>query len=146
MLIVEHKIKTKVKPETIWNIWEDVENWNTWDHGLEYSSISGPFREGTPGVLRPKGGPEIKTVLGKIIKNELFIDEARLPLTKITMTHSLKKQGNETIVANKVEMKGFFALPYAFLIGRSIKKNLPHEMAEMIKKAERIEAEQGRME
>lgn len=63
MLIIKHTIKTTASPAAIWHIWQDVAHWNTWDHGIEYSTLDGPFAEGTTGTLKPKGGPLVSLQL-----------------------------------------------------------------------------------
>ncbi len=59
MLIIKHTVETTASPEAIWEIWQDVANWNTWDHDIEFSAIDGPFKAGTTGNLKPKGGPVV---------------------------------------------------------------------------------------
>lgn len=54
MLIIKLTLETSASPESIWQLWQDVKNWNTWDHGIEYSTIDGPFTEGSKGTLKPK--------------------------------------------------------------------------------------------
>lgn len=139
MHIISHTIETSASPKVIWEIWQDVENWNTWDHGIEYSQIEGPFESETKGTLKPKEGPLIRTVLKEVIPFKSFIDEAQLFLTKIVMKHSLSTSDKKTFVTHHIEMKGILSFFFAFVIGRNMKKNLPQEMASMIKKAELIE-------
>ena len=141
MLIIENTIETKVSPDTIWRIWEDVENWPSWDHGILSSKIDGPFQKGTSGVIKPKGGPAVKTRLLEVRQKECFIDEARLPLAKILVSHFLGTKKGKTQVTHRIEMKGPLAWFFAFVIGRGMKKNLPSEMESMVKKAEEIEAQ-----
>lgn len=136
MLIISHTIETKAHPQVIWKIWQDVKNWNTWDHGIEFSSIEGPFAEGTKGVLKPKGGPLVRTELTRVEPMRLFIDESKLFFCKIIVSHFLKESQGKTQVTHQIEMKGPCAFLFAFLIGRTMKKNLPQEMHAMIKKAE----------
>ena len=31
MLIIKHTVETTASPEEIWDVWQDVSNWNTWD-------------------------------------------------------------------------------------------------------------------
>src|SRR3954451_12575159 len=87
MLIIKHAVETSASPKAIWQIWQDVSNWNTWDHGLEFSQIDGPFRTGTRGTLKPKGGPLIQTKLTYVEPMKIFIDEAKLTLARIIITH-----------------------------------------------------------
>lgn len=136
MLLIEHKVETTASPAQIWKVWEDVENWNSWDHGLEFSTIDGPFQTGTKGKLKPKGGPLVQTLLTEVEPLKRFVDEARLPGTKIIVSHSMRRSNEKTYVTHKIEMKGPLGWLFAFLIGRKMKKNLPNEMLSMVKKAE----------
>lgn len=137
MLIIEHTVETTATPEAIWHIWEDVTNWNTWDAGLEFSTLNGPFKTGTPGTLKPKGGPLFHTKLTGVEPLKSFSDEAKLPFfTRIIVKHSLKPLSGKTLVTHRIEMKGPLAFLFSYLIGRDMKKNLSHEMLAMVKKAE----------
>lgn len=136
MLIIEHTVETNALPERISAIWQDVENWNTWDHGLELSKIDGAFQTGTTGKLKPRGGPLLSTRLTRVEPMKFFVDEARLPLTRIIVSHSMRRLEGKTHVTHRIEMTGMLSWLFAFLIGRNMKKNLPHEMQAMVKKAE----------
>jgi hypothetical protein len=136
MLIIKHTVETSASPEKIWEVWQDVKNWNSWDHGIEFSTIDGPFAKGTKGTLKPKGGPLVNTELTKVESLKMFVDESKLFLAKILVSHYLTESNGKTIVTHQIEMKGPLAFVFAFLIGRTMKKNLPQEMAAMVKAAE----------
>jgi hypothetical protein len=91
---------------------------------------------GTTGTLKPKGGPLIQTKLTCVKPMQLFVDEAKLFLARIIVTHSLTESEGITQVTHQIEMKGPLAFFFAYVIGRSMKKNLPVEMAALVKKAE----------
>lgn len=143
MLIIKHTVETTASPEAIWEIWQDVNNWNTWDHGIEYSTIDGPFKAGTTGTLKPKGGPLVHTKLTVVEPKKLFIDEAKLTLARIVVSHFLSESNGKTHVTHQIEMTGPLAFFFAFVIGRNMKKNLPQEMAAMIKKAENLKMQKS---
>ncbi len=46
-------------------------------------------------------------------------------------------------MTHQIEMTGPLAFFFAFVIGRSMKKNLPQQMAAMIKKAENLNFERA---
>jgi hypothetical protein len=138
MLIIKHTLETQASPAEIWQIWQDVKNWNTWDHGIEYSTIDGPFAEGVTGSLRPKGGPLLRTQLTRVEPLKMFVDETKLFLTRIIVSHFLTESAGKTWVTHQIEMTGPLAFVFAYLIGRQMKKNLPQEMRAMINKAESI--------
>ena len=138
MLIATHTVETTASPAAIWQVWQDVRNWNTWDHGIEFSTIDGPFEVGTTGTLKPKGGPLVHTTLTQVEPMKMFVDEASLPLTRIIVSHSLSESKGKTSVTHHIEMKGPLSFIFAFLIGRNMKKNLPQEMMAMVRKAESL--------
>jgi hypothetical protein len=138
MLIIKHTVETTASPEAVWDIWQDVSNWNTWDPGIEFSTIDGPFKAGTTGTLKPKGGPLVHTKLTSVQPKRMFVDEAKLTLARIIVTHSLTESAGKTYVTHQIEMTGPLAFLFAFLIGRNMKKNLPQEMRKMVKKAESL--------
>lgn len=138
MLIIKHTVETKAAPAAIWAIWQDVSNWNTWDHGIEFSTINGPFQAGTTGTLKPKGGPLVHTKLTCVEPMKKFIDESKLPLARIIVSHFLTESAGKTYVTHQIEMTGPLSFLFSFLIGRQMKKNLPQEMSAMVKKAENL--------
>lgn len=138
MLIIKHTVVTTAPAVAIWQVWQDVANWNTWDYGIEFSSINGPFKEGTSGTLKPKGGPLVHTKLTHVEPMKAFVDESKLPFARIIVSHFLKEKEGKIEVTHKIEMKGLLAFLFAYLIGRTMKKNLPEEMEAMVKKAENL--------
>lgn len=140
MLIIKHTVTTMASAANIWHLWQDVANWNTWDHGIEFSTIDGPFAEGTTGTLKPKGGPLVHTVLTRVIPMKEFVDESKLFLGRIIVSHFLTESGGQRHVTHQIEMTGPLAFLYAFAIGRTMKRNLPVEMQTMVGKAESMSA------
>jgi polyketide cyclase/dehydrase/lipid transport protein len=140
MLIIKHTVETSAPASAIWHVWQDVSNWNTWDPGIEYSTSNGPFEAGTTGTLKPKGGPLVRTKLTCVEPPcrgfAKFVDEAKLPLARIIVTHTLNELKEKTLVTHHIEMSGILAFLFAFIIGRDMKKNLPQEMLAMVRKAE----------
>lgn len=136
MLIIKHTVETTAPAAAIWHVWQDVRNWNTWDHGIEFSQINGPFKTGTIGTLKPKGGPLVHTKLTNVEPMKLFVDESKLIFARIIVSHFITECAGKTQVTHQIEMKGPLAFLFAFLIGRNMKKNLPQEMQALVKKAE----------
>lgn len=138
MLIIKHTEETKATPADIWKVWADVMNWNTWDHGIEWSSLDGDFVEGTTGTLQVKEGPLVHLKLTHVEPLKMFVDETKLFLARIIDSHYIIHSEEKIQVVHQIEMKGPLAFLFAYLIGRSMKKNLPQEMRSMVKKAERL--------
>lgn len=135
MYIVEHSVETTATPDQIWQVWQDVENWNSWDHETELSWLDGPFETGTRGYLKPVEGPFLRTLLIHVEPCKMFVQEAKLTFAKVVMTHVISQVCGKTKVTFRTEIRGLLAFFFACLIGRSIKKRIPTEMEEMLKKA-----------
>ena len=138
MLIIKHTVETKASPAAVWHIWQDVKNWKTWDHGIEFSQLDGPFVVGSTGTLKPKGGPKVRTKLTEVEPLKKFVDESKLYLAKIIVSHFLTESKGKTQVTHQIEMTGPLAFVFSYIIGRTMKKNLPIEMQAMIRQAEQI--------
>jgi hypothetical protein len=137
MLITQHSIKTKAAPESIWALWSDIKTWNTWDHGIENGEIEGAFVEGANGWLKPKGGPKVKFKILRAEKNKVFHDRSSLPLTSLDFIHTLERDGDYTVVTQRVEMTGLLTFIFAKVIGSGIKKDMPSAMAKLVEMAEK---------
>ncbi|MGE0206291.1 MAG: SRPBCC family protein [Candidatus Babeliales bacterium] len=141
MLIIEHCVETAARPETVWALYQDVSAWPLWDKEVEYAKLLGPFALGTKGKLKPVGGPEVPFEITHLEPFKIFSDTSYVPLGTLMFMHTLKKQANgKTEICHKVEIKGFLKYFWAFVIGRNIKKGLPHAMQSLAALAEKKEA------
>jgi hypothetical protein len=135
MLIIKHTVKTKATPLQLWKLWQDAENWKTWDHQIEFSQIDGPFEAGTAGSTKFVGTPIIKTLLKEVEPLKLVVQESYLSLAKVISYQSMQQEGGITKVTFQVEIRGPLAFFYGLMLGRFIKKKIPLEMEEMLKRA-----------
>jgi len=135
MFIVKHTVETKATPMQIWRIWQDVENWKTWDQQIELSRIDGPFQAGTTGHTKFIGTPLFKTLLTQVEPLKLVVQEAYLSFAKVISYQSMSQVAGKTQVTFLVEIRGPLFLFYACMLGRFIKKKIPQEMEEMLKRA-----------
>ena len=72
LLIIKHSVTTTASPTAIWQVWQDVTSWHSWNHGIEFSTIDGPFKTGITGTLKPKGGPFVHTTLTHVEPMKAF--------------------------------------------------------------------------
>ncbi|NJS37032.1 MAG: polyketide cyclase [Brachymonas sp.] len=131
---IESSILVKTPANTIYALYADVNNWNTWDTDLKSSSINGAFANGATGEVVPKGGPKSKVVFSDIVPNKSFSVECKLPLCKMRFEHELQGQGNGTKATHRVVFEGLLAPLFGRLIGSGMRKTLPHAM-ESLKQA-----------
>lgn len=135
MLIVKHTVETTANPMQIWRIWQDVENWKTWDQEIEFSRINGPFQTGTTGSSKFVGTPPFKTLLTQVEPYQLVVQEAYLCFAKVISYQSMTHNAGKTEVTFQVEIRGPLSIFYACMVGRFIKKKIPPEMEAMLKRA-----------
>jgi hypothetical protein len=138
MRIVKHTVATKATPIQIWKIWEDVENWKTWDEQIELSRLDGPFQTGTTGSTKFVGTPLFKTLLTKVEPHKLVVQEAYLFYAKVVSYQSMRQVDDKTEVTFQVEIRGPLSLFYACMIRRFIKKKIPPEMELMLKRVDAL--------
>lgn len=135
MLIIKYTIETKATPTQIWKVWQDVKNWKNWDQEVELSRIDGPFQAGTTGCTKFVGTPLFKTLLTQVEPLKLVVQEAYLSFAKVVSYQSMSQVAGKTQVTFQVEIRGPLSFFFACILGRFIKKKIPTEMEEMIKRA-----------
>lgn len=135
MLIIKHTVETTATPTQIWKVWQDVENWKNWDQEIELSRIDGPFQTGTTGCTKFVRTPLFKTLLTQVEPFKLVVQEAYLSFAKVISYQSMSQVAGKTQVTFQVEIRGPLSLFFACMLGRFIKKKIPLEMEEMLKKA-----------
>jgi hypothetical protein len=126
---------TKASPIQIWKVWEDAENWKTWDEQIELSRLDGPFQTGTTGCTKFVGTPLFKTLLTQVEPYKLVVQEAYLSFAKVVSYQSMRQVDDNTEVTFQVEIRGPLSLFYACMLRRFIKKKIPQEMELMLKRA-----------
>ncbi|NNM43247.1 MAG: hypothetical protein HKM07_02770 [Chlamydiae bacterium] len=139
MRIIKHTVETKATPMQIWKLWEDVENWKKWDLEIELSQIDGPFQTGTTGCTKFVGTSLFKTLLTQVEPLKLVVQEAYLSFAKVISYQSMSQVAGKTQVTFQVEICGPLSFFFACMIGRFIRKKIPIEMEEMLKKVEALE-------
>ena len=136
MFIVKHTVETKATPLQIWKIWQDVENWKTWDEQIELSRLDGPFQTGITGCTKFVGTPLFKTLLTQVDPYKLVVQEAYLSFAKVVSYQSMRQVDDKTEVTFQVEIQGPLSFFYAWMLRRFIKKKIPPEMEKMLKRAQ----------
>ena len=138
MHIIKHTVETKISPTQIWKIWEDVENWKTWDREIELTRIDGPFQAGTTGATKFVGTPLFKTLLTHVEPYKLVVQEAHLFCAKVVSTQLMSQVAGKTEVTFQIEVRGPMSFFYACMLRRFIKKKIPIEVETMLKRAEAL--------
>ncbi len=117
---VEHRITINASAESIFNIYQDVENWHTWDPDTKQASLEGPFAVGSKGRLTPTKGNTVPMAVTKVEPGRCFTVESKIPLFRMVFEHELVRHIGETEVIHRVTFFG----PLRFVIGRMLVKQL----------------------
>ncbi len=135
---IECRADACATPDALWKIWSDVESWPRWDHGIAWIRLEGAFEEGSTGLIKPKGGPEVPFVLLWADPERGFSDESRLPFGRLRFEHRWSPLENGRIeFVHRVSFHGPMGFLYAFLMGPSFRRELPKAMDTLARMAER---------
>jgi hypothetical protein len=134
-----HSIVTKeVSKEQMWKLFADVNNWHTWDNGIEFAKLEGKFEKGNYFTLRPKGGSNVKVGLLETIENKSFLDVTKFTLAKMYDNHEFKETPNGLKITNTITVKGLLGFLWVKIVAKKIADALPIDMQEQIKAASKL--------
>ncbi len=134
-----HSIVTKeVTKEQMWKLFSDVNNWHTWDNGIEFARLEGKFEKGNHFMLRPKGGPNVRVELLETIENNSFLDVTKFPLAKMYDNHLLEETANGLKITNIITVTGILGILWRKIVAQKIVDALPTDMQEQIKAASKV--------
>lgn len=134
-----YSVTTKeVTKEQMWKLFTDVNNWHTWDDGIEHASITGPFEQGNHFLLKLKGGPNLKVSLLETIENRLFLDVTHFPLAKMYDNHSFEETAEGLKITNTITVKGLLSFVWVKLVAQNIVNALPKDIEKQIQAAKSL--------
>jgi len=134
-----HTIVTKeVTKEQMWKLFANVNDWHTWDQGIEFAKLEGKFEKGNSFILRPKGGPNVKVTLLETVKDKSFLDVTSFPLAKMYDEHIFEEMVEGLKITNTITVKGLLGFLWIKIIAQKIADALPADMQEQIKAASKL--------
>jgi len=131
-------VSKEVTKEQMWKLFSDVNNWHTWDNGIEFAKLEGKFEKGNYFTLRPKGGPNVKVELLETIENKSFLDVTKFPLAKMYDNHVFEEINGELKITNTISMKGILGFLWVKIVAQKIVDALPNDMQDQIKAAAKL--------
>jgi hypothetical protein len=134
-----HSIVTKeVTKEQMWKLFADVNNWHTWDEGIEFAKMEGEFEKGNFFTLRPKGGPNVKVELLETVENKSFLDVTKFPLAKMFDNHTFEETPQGLKITNTISVTGVLGFLWRKIVAQKIVDSLPNDMQTQIKAASKL--------
>lgn len=134
-----YSIVTKeVTKEQMWKLFADVNNWHTWDEGIEFAKMEGKFEKGNHFLLKPKGGPKLNIELIETIENVKFVDLTKFPLAKMYGEHLFEETPQGLKITTTMKVEGLLAFLWIKLVAKGIVDGLPNEIQMQIKTANKL--------
>ncbi|MBK7635986.1 MAG: SRPBCC family protein [Saprospiraceae bacterium] len=134
-----HSIVTnEVTKEQMWKLFADVNNWHTWDEGIEFAKMEGKFEKGNFFTLRPKGGPNVKVELLETVENKSFLDVTKFPLAKMFDNHTFEETPQGLKITNTISVTGVLGFLWRKIVAQKIVDSLPNDMQTQIKAASKL--------
>ncbi len=134
-----HSIVTEeVTKEQMWKLFADVNNWHTWDDGIEFAKMEGKLENGNFFTLRPKGGPNVQVQLFETVENKSFLDVTKVPLAKMFDNHTFEEAPQGLKITNTISVTGVLGFLWRKIVAQKIVDSLPNDMQTQIKSASKL--------
>jgi hypothetical protein len=114
----KYETTTDVAAEKLFESISDINNWNKWDSGLEFTRLEGAVVQGANFLLKPKGGPIVQMTIDEVRPYRL-VDTAHLFLSKMRTSHEYLQNGNQTTIRLTIEIWG----PLSFFWRKVVAEN-----------------------
>lgn len=138
-----HTLETQAAPADIWHWWTDIEHWQDWDTGLQSAVLTGPFAQGTKGVLLPDKGPKARFTITAYTPGVSYAFATQLPLGKLVVERTLHTDQGKTFFTHTVSFQGLSAPLFYRILGKRYRQMLPPVMEKLRELAEKGEVNLG---
>lgn len=128
---VEHSVLVQAPASRIFNVYQDVAAWHTWDPDTKHASLQGPFAVGGRGSLTPTKGNTVPMLLTKVEPNSCFTVESKIPLFRMVFEHELLPQGSSVKVVHRVTFSGALTLLLGRMLVKQLNRGLPVTLANL---------------
>lgn len=122
------KVYPGVKKESVWSLWEDVNNWHKWDPDIEYAKMTEPFQVGSHFIFKPKGAGEVKLQLIEVEKFKKFTDHFKFFGAKLYGTHEMIETAAGLKMTTTVQVTGPLKFIWIKLVAKGIVDTIPEQM------------------
>jgi hypothetical protein len=122
----------------MWKLLADVNNWHTWDAGVEFAHLEGKFEKGNHFTFQPKGGPKLKIGILEAVENKNFTDLTNFPLAKMYGEHLLEETPEGLKITTTMKVQGVLGFLWRKLVAQKIVDDLPEDMQQQINTAKKL--------
>jgi polyketide cyclase/dehydrase/lipid transport protein len=133
MWTTEYTQSTAVSPEALWALLSDVNNWGSWNQGIETITMDGPLALGTTFRMKPPGEDTVTSTIAELQENRVLTDVTDMGELTIRVVHRLdpRADGN-TAVIYRVEVTGPAAAAIGEEVGTAISADFPDVISALI--------------
>jgi Polyketide cyclase / dehydrase and lipid transport len=124
--------------EQMWKLFADVNNWHTWDTGIDYAKMEGPFTAGNHFILKPKGSSSVKIQIIEAEENRKFTDFTAFPLAKMYGEHTFEETKEGLKITTTMTVKGPLGFLWRKIVAQGIVDGLPEEMPQQVLAASKL--------
>lgn len=127
-----------VRPEQVWKVWSDVNQWQAWQPDIEYARLDGEFEAGKVFRFRPKGGPELGIELTAVKPLSGYADLTRFPGARMLDAHEIVDHGDRIEIRNTLTVTGPLALLWRKLVAEGVAASIEEQTRNMIERARHV--------
>lgn len=127
-----------IRPEQVWKVWSDVNQWHAWQPDIEYARLEGGFETGQVFKFRPKGGPELGIELTDVKPLAAYADLTRFPGAKMLDAHEIVDHGDRIEIKNTLTVKGPLSFLWRKLVAQGVADSIEGQTCRMIERARHV--------
>lgn len=132
-----HTETTTARPEDVWAVWADVENWGSWDTGLD-NAEGAVDRLGAEGTIIDLSGRRSPFTVTEYHEGVSYAFSTKLPGGALVVRRVIEAE-NPTRFTHFVSFEGFGGALLSFVLGPQFRRALPTTMQLLCARAEQVE-------
>lgn len=136
MWTTEYSLSTDVAAEALWRVLRDVNDWGSWNEGIEEIALDGPLAVGATFRMKPPGEDAVTSTIAELEENRLLTDVTDLGELVVRVAHRLDPvPDGGTTVTYHVQVSGPAADSVGEEVGRAISADFPEVIAALVASA-----------
>lgn len=131
---VEHRVRIQAPASRVYQIYQQVDQWHTWDPDTKSASLDGPLAVGAKGRLVPTKGQAVPMVVTQAQADRLFTVESVIPGFKMVFEHEINPVSGgigEVEVIHRVTFSGLLSVVLGRMVAKTVDQGLPRTLAKL---------------
>ena len=133
----EHSIETTARPNEVWGLLADADDWPSWNPGLASAHLDGPLKNGTTGQTTQASGQQGRFTVTDVHEGTHFVNEAKVPGAVLRFQHTIEGLDQaRTRVTLGATLSGPMAPIWGLIFGRTIAGYMPTAVRQLVERAQ----------